>query len=82
METSTPVFPNGRVGTTICSGTFVEVLACAAVKELKGPSADPKPAAPAALIKSLLERITFSPDMFVFSLRKIDFGSDFRSLGL
>jgi hypothetical protein len=82
METSTPVFPNGRVGTTICSGTFVEVPAYAAVKEFKGTSADPKPAAPAALMKSLLERILFSPNMFEFSLRWIDLGSGFKCIGL
>jgi hypothetical protein len=82
METSTLFFPKGRVGTTICAGAFVGVLACAVVKELRGPSADPIPAAPAALMKSLLERIPFSSDMIDFSLRKIDFGSDFRSLGL
>jgi hypothetical protein len=82
METSTPVFPNGRVGTPICSGIFVEVPACAAVKELKGPSADPNPAAPAALMKSLRERIPFSPGMIYFPLRWIDSESGFKSLGI
>jgi hypothetical protein len=52
------------------------------VKGLKGKSADPKPAAPAALMKSRLERILFSPDMFDFSLRSIEVESGFKSLGL
>jgi hypothetical protein len=82
METSTPVFPNGRVGTTHCSGAFVEVPACAAVKALKGTSADPKPASPAALMKSRLERIFFSPDMFDISSQWIGFGSGFKGLGI
>jgi hypothetical protein len=58
------------------------VPACAAVKELRGTSADPKPAALAALMKSLLVRILSSPDMFDVSFQWIDFGSDFKSLGL
>jgi hypothetical protein len=82
METSTPVFPNGRAGTTNCSGTFVEVPACAAVKALKGTSADPKPAAPATLMKSRLERNFFSPDMFDISSQWIGSGSGFKRLGI
>jgi hypothetical protein len=82
METSTPVFPNGRVGTTICSGAFVDVSACAPEEELKGTSAVPKPAAQAALMNSRLERIFFSPDMLDVSLQRVDFGSGFKSLGI
>jgi hypothetical protein len=78
MEKSTPVFPKGRVGTNFCSGAFVEVSACAPVEELKGTSADPRPAAPAALMKSRLERIFFSPDMFDISSQWIALDSRSR----
>jgi hypothetical protein len=42
---------------------FVESLPRADVTEPKVPSADPKPATPAVLIKFLLEMVLFFPDM-------------------
>ncbi len=43
------------MGTTFGSREAVDVVAWAAFKVPKGKSADPKPAAPAVLRKSLLE---------------------------
>jgi hypothetical protein len=46
---------------------FFEVMAWVVADALRGSSAEPKPAAPAALIKSLLEKFLFLPDMLNFS---------------
>ena len=64
METSTPVFPNGRVGTIFNSDIMGEAPAYAVwVTALNGASTDPKPAAPADLKKSLLDKLVFLPDI-------------------
>jgi hypothetical protein len=68
MGTSTPVFPNGRVGTTISSELLIEELLCVWAKVLNGAIRDPNPPAQAVLIKSLLEKSSFLPDMLFFSL--------------
>jgi hypothetical protein len=67
METSTPVFPNGRVGTILSRGTVAEALAWDSLNALKGISDAPKPPAPADLINSLLENALFFRDMLIFS---------------
>src|SRR5512134_2075513 len=59
METSTPVFPNGRFGTAVSPDPCVDVPASAAVADPIGPSADPKPAAPTALMNARLDRMVF-----------------------
>src|SRR5210317_150114 len=66
METFTPVFPNGRVGTVPCSGSLGKELPRAWVSELKPPKADPIPATPAVLIKFLLEILLLFPSINVF----------------
>jgi hypothetical protein len=73
METFTPVLPNGRIGTVICSDASVAELPWACVSAFKGSNADPIPAAPAPLIKSRLEKYLFLSDMFRFSfeIRKL-----------
>jgi hypothetical protein len=67
IETFAPVLPNGLVGTTIWSAAIVEELPQACLMEPNCTSGVTKPAAPAILIKSLLENFIFLPDMPNFS---------------
>ena len=66
METSTPVFPNGRFGTVIGSAVLAVLPPKAGGNELKVPKAAPKPAALVVLMKFLLEIFLFFPDMLNF----------------
>jgi hypothetical protein len=63
IDTSTPVFPNGRVGTSIFSEFMLEALADASAETLMGTSDDPKLTAPAVLRKSLLDIVLFFSDI-------------------
>jgi hypothetical protein len=76
IETFTPVFPNGRIGTFIGSDASVVVLPRADDSMLKGITADPIPAAPARLIKSRLEKLPVLSDMLRFSFEIQNQGED------
>lgn len=63
IDTSIPVFPNGRVGTISFSEFMVESLEGTCAEALKGTNDDPILTAPAALRNSLLDKIPFFSDM-------------------
>jgi hypothetical protein len=63
-----PDFPNGRFGTVENSGCSDEGPACTGEEAPRGSSVDPKPAAPAILIKSLLEYVASLLDMLFLLL--------------
>ena len=85
METSTPVFPNGRVGTNECTACLLANRPAFPAKDPLVLSKDPMPAAPVAFRKSRRDRSFPFPDMSISSLLfgllpEIDASSPERSL--